>query len=492
MDNLVNLLPVISGTTAQAGVPSGLTSSGKGMGQAFAGILNGAAGEGAETVLPGNTAMLGLTQLALLNQLPLQNSSQKEPEGSAATGAGEDTAAPEEPSNEELAALLSQFFPVVDTTTLQTVLQQTQSTGTEASGDLQTGSQQNADLVKLMQVLNPLPAEQTLSQELSQMDSLSKKGMTDLSSDTVNQQFSNFSQRVQELLQPMAQQKTAVADQSSVPGTVVAADTAKKVSAGQMSVQMSQMLQNSTPVQRTELPLVENQKVNTSSNPDLETVSVVSVVSNTAEAQSQSDADGFTMLDQKANASEEMVTATAKDNHTATSFAGVLDLQNSSAKQTVTHSAVHSAARQAVSDPYDVAGQIVERASLIKQPFQTDSSEMVIKLKPEHLGELTLRIAVENGQVSASFHSNNAEVRGIIENSLAQLKQDMSSQGLKVDNVGVYAGLSQFHSGEHQQTSQQQPVMKFKNKKAEEEMVAAIEEAQINQSESDSGVNYLV
>ncbi|MBQ6132484.1 MAG: flagellar hook-length control protein FliK [Selenomonadaceae bacterium] len=68
---------------------------------------------------------------------------------------------------------------------------------------------------------------------------------------------------------------------------------------------------------------------------------------------------------------------------------------------------------------------------------------MVIKLNPEHLGELTLRISVsQNGAVNASFHSDNAQVRTIIENSLVQLRQELNNAGLKVDNVEVSANLN--------------------------------------------------
>jgi flagellar hook-length control protein FliK len=83
---------------------------------------------------------------------------------------------------------------------------------------------------------------------------------------------------------------------------------------------------------------------------------------------------------------------------------------------------------------------------------------MVIKLNPEHLGELTLKVSVSaNGAVNASFHSDNAQVRAIIENTLVQLKQELNNQGLKVDNVDVYAGLSdgQLPQGEGQQAWQQ-------------------------------------
>lgn len=104
---------------------------------------------------------------------------------------------------------------------------------------------------------------------------------------------------------------------------------------------------------------------------------------------------------------------------------------------------------------FDIPGQIVEQARLIRNPGNT---EMVMHLKPEHLGDLTLRISVsEHGAVTASFHSDNAQVRAIIENSLVQLRQELSNQGIKVDNVEVYAGLSDdgLLNGQGQQAWQQ-------------------------------------
>ncbi len=89
---------------------------------------------------------------------------------------------------------------------------------------------------------------------------------------------------------------------------------------------------------------------------------------------------------------------------------------------------------------YEVMKQIVEQARLLRMPEQT---EMVIRLKPEHLGELTLKVSVSaSGAVNAAFHTDNAAVRAIIETSMIQFKQELQAQGLKVDNVGVYAGLS--------------------------------------------------
>ncbi len=102
----------------------------------------------------------------------------------------------------------------------------------------------------------------------------------------------------------------------------------------------------------------------------------------------------------------------------------------------------NTAFAQQLRDDFNVTGQIVESARLFRNAL-SGTNEMVLQLRPEHLGELTVRVSVTaEGTVNASFHSDNAAVRAIIENSLVSLKQELANQGLKVDNVEVYAGLA--------------------------------------------------
>ena len=104
---------------------------------------------------------------------------------------------------------------------------------------------------------------------------------------------------------------------------------------------------------------------------------------------------------------------------------------------------------------YEIPRQIVEQARLLRTLTDT---QMVIRLRPEHLGDLTLRVSVgSNGAVQASFHSDNAHVRNVIENSLVQLRQELNNQGIKVDRVGVYTGLAdgQMPQGQGQEAWQQ-------------------------------------
>lgn len=111
-------------------------------------------------------------------------------------------------------------------------------------------------------------------------------------------------------------------------------------------------------------------------------------------------------------------------------------------------------------ETYNVPQQIVEQAKLLQRG--TDS-QMIIKLNPEHLGQLSLKVFVNgNGGVTATFHTDNAQVRAILETTMTQLKQQLDEQGIKVDNVEVHTGLpdgqlpqDQGQQGFYQQQGQQ-------------------------------------
>lgn len=84
-----------------------------------------------------------------------------------------------------------------------------------------------------------------------------------------------------------------------------------------------------------------------------------------------------------------------------------------------------------------VLQQIIQKASLLTTGGQ---HEIKIQLKPDYLGPLNLLIAVENGVVTAKFHTDSYQTKQLLEASMSQLKQDLQAQGLKVQQVDVYVG----------------------------------------------------
>lgn len=148
-------------------------------------------------------------------------------------------------------------------------------------------------------------------------------------------------------------------------------------------------------------------------------------------------------------------------------------------------------------DTKELIDKMVEQARLTQRPGM---SEMIIRLRPQNLGEMTIRIIAESGgAITASFHSNNSEVRGILQESLPAIKQELSNSGLKVNDVGVYAGLGDFSSfaGHEQRSAQERQVGKIGGtnnlSKEEKELLEELQLAKEGENQSnDGGVDYRV
>lgn len=81
--------------------------------------------------------------------------------------------------------------------------------------------------------------------------------------------------------------------------------------------------------------------------------------------------------------------------------------------------------------------QIVDKANII---LDEDSSEIRIKLKPEVLGELLLKVEVEKGVVVAKAIVDNYRAKELIETNLLQLKEGLEEQGLDIKTFKVQIG----------------------------------------------------
>ncbi len=85
----------------------------------------------------------------------------------------------------------------------------------------------------------------------------------------------------------------------------------------------------------------------------------------------------------------------------------------------------------------EIINQVVEQAKVV---LGQDKSEMVIQLKPDHLGKLELKVVTEQGIVAAKFIAENQQVKEIIETNMQQLKDSLQKQGISIDGVSVQVG----------------------------------------------------
>ncbi|MHB8064585.1 MAG: flagellar hook-length control protein FliK [Ruminiclostridium sp.] len=85
----------------------------------------------------------------------------------------------------------------------------------------------------------------------------------------------------------------------------------------------------------------------------------------------------------------------------------------------------------------EVLNQVVEQAKVI---IGQDKSEMIIQLKPDHLGKLELKVVTEQGIVAAKFIAESQQVKEIIETNMQLLKDSLQKQGISIDSVSVQVG----------------------------------------------------
>ena len=107
-------------------------------------------------------------------------------------------------------------------------------------------------------------------------------------------------------------------------------------------------------------------------------------------------------------------------------------MQNS---QAITPTSTAAAAEQAVPvSQQDVIDQIVDN---MRFEVRGNTQEIRISLRPEHLGDLTMRIATQNGIVTAQFIAESQRVKEIIESGFNQLRDSLAAQGIDIAEINV-------------------------------------------------------
>ena len=101
----------------------------------------------------------------------------------------------------------------------------------------------------------------------------------------------------------------------------------------------------------------------------------------------------------------------------------------------------------------EVMAQIIDHAKVM---VANGHSEMEVNLKPDHLGKLQLKIAVENQTVTAKFTAESQQVKQILESNMDDLRRHLQENGIQVDSLMVSVGNSgtgneQFARGSYNQ-----------------------------------------
>lgn len=86
-------------------------------------------------------------------------------------------------------------------------------------------------------------------------------------------------------------------------------------------------------------------------------------------------------------------------------------------------------------------------------------SEAKISLVPEHLGQVNIRISMQNGHMVAQFMTESVMGKEMLEGQLTQLRAVLQNQGIQVDKLEVTQSQSEhsnlFQGSRHQQSAKQ-------------------------------------
>ena len=79
--------------------------------------------------------------------------------------------------------------------------------------------------------------------------------------------------------------------------------------------------------------------------------------------------------------------------------------------------------------------QIVDK---VKMMLSSNKSEMIIKLSPEHLGKLEVRLKKISDGMTGILKVESQIVKDVLEPQLAQLQQTLEEQGVKLDDISIF------------------------------------------------------
>ncbi|SHM10635.1 hook-length control protein FliK [Caldanaerovirga acetigignens] len=126
-------------------------------------------------------------------------------------------------------------------------------------------------------------------------------------------------------------------------------------------------------------------------------------------------------------------------------------LQIPSAEKTNTINVVFEKNEKLIPDNYKekilfikdaIFDELVEKVQVAVK--EGSMKEIKIKIKPEYLGEMMVRIAQDKGEVKAEFFVKNAIMKELLQSSIQEIKGQMAKQGYELSDIKIYDFPMQF------------------------------------------------
>lgn len=95
---------------------------------------------------------------------------------------------------------------------------------------------------------------------------------------------------------------------------------------------------------------------------------------------------------------------------------------------------VTATAAQRLEAMQEIVNQVIEQIRINIRP---DTTSMELMLNPENLGKVSLKVIAKDGHLMASFTAQNQVTKEALESQMQTLKDNLNSQGIKVEAIEV-------------------------------------------------------
>lgn len=242
---------------------------------------------------------------------------------------------------------------------------------------------------------------------------------------------------------------------------------------------------------KTKLQSLEAKGVNSNNNTSNDTtfvnvLSTASEESSLGNNSSQSNNSSSNGSNSSASKDEKVLNSILKDNNSNTfsSFTNSINRLNNTNVNSV--NGVQSV------DADNIAQDIVRS---VRYMAKVNIKEMVVKVNPANLGEITIKLVEENGDMKLNIKANSKETYTLLSQQLGDITDQLKDQNIKIQDVklSLYEDDTTFFKGEefNHQSSNNEDSRQQSTNKARNIMMNEEEEIDSMESEDLSNINML-
>jgi flagellar hook-length control protein FliK len=190
--------------------------------------------------------------------------------------------------------------------------------------------------------------------------------------------------------------------------------------------------------------------------------------------------------------------ATSKENKVLNSVMGKEDDNSSKMSKVNTFIAQLNSSKDQVQTTSSKEEPIITRANftedlvkVVKFMNLNDQKELTVKIAPKELGEITIKLTMEEGNLKANISANNKDTFNLLSSNLKEITNSLNNNDIRIQNVdiNIYQGDTTFFNNNSNRGNGQGQTKGNGNKTSEE--FADLKEIQLDINGDENNISAL-